>query len=45
MNNDTLGHMVARFQVQAGHKPSAREIFAMSQAIKFLEAQTAEEQE
>jgi hypothetical protein len=48
MRENTFGHMVARFQVTAGYKPSAREISALYKAAKFLEAEastTNEEQD
>jgi hypothetical protein len=39
MKENTFGHMVARFQVTAGYKPSAREIAAIYKASRFLEAE------
>jgi hypothetical protein len=45
MRENTFGHMVARFQVTAGYKPSAREISALYKASKFLEAEQVKSEE
>jgi hypothetical protein len=35
--DNTLGHMIARFQIKSGVKPSAREIMAMVKAKQYLD--------